>query len=64
VVPHRATRPWFLAKWFSAANLFPCESARDAESERALVAALEKGGQDRVTRLLRRGDVPEESSAG
>ena len=50
----------FLAKWFSAANLFPCESARDAESERALVAALEKGGQDRVTRLLRRGDVPEE----
>jgi len=50
----------FLAEWFSAANLFPCESARDAESERALVAALEKGGWDRVTRLLRRGDVPEE----
>jgi len=50
----------FLAEWFSAANLFPCESARDAESERALVAALDKGGQDRVTRLLRRGDVPEE----
>ena len=24
------------------------------------VAALEKGGWDRVTRLLRRGDVPEE----
>ena len=50
----------FLAKWFSAANLFPCESARDAESERALVASFEKGGWDRVTRLLRRGDVPEE----
>jgi protein-L-isoaspartate(D-aspartate) O-methyltransferase len=50
----------FLAKWISAAGLFPCEGARDAESERALVAAFEKGGQDRVTRLYRRGDVPEE----
>jgi protein-L-isoaspartate(D-aspartate) O-methyltransferase len=50
----------FLAKWISAADLFPCEGARDAESERALVAALEKGGWDRVTRLYRRGDVPEE----
>ena len=53
-------RGGFLAKWISAADLFPCESARDAESERALVAALEKGGWDRVTRLFRRGDVPEE----
>ena len=50
----------FLAKWLHAGNLFPCEGARDAESERALVAALEKGGGDRVTRLFRRGDVPEE----
>ena len=50
----------FLAKWISAAGLFPCEGARDAESERALVAALEKGGWERVTRLYRRGDVPEE----
>jgi protein-L-isoaspartate(D-aspartate) O-methyltransferase len=50
----------FLAKWISAAGLFPCEGARDGESEQALVAALEKGGWDRVTRLYRRGDVPEE----
>jgi protein-L-isoaspartate(D-aspartate) O-methyltransferase len=50
----------FLAKWVHAANLFACEGARDAESERALVAAFEKGGWDRVTRLYRRGDVPEE----
>ena len=34
----------FLARWISAADLFPREGARDAESERALVAALEKGG--------------------
>jgi protein-L-isoaspartate(D-aspartate) O-methyltransferase len=50
----------FLAKGFHAANLFRCEGAHDAESERALVAALEKGGWDRVTRLYRRGDLPEE----
>ncbi|HZU88543.1 MAG TPA: rRNA adenine N-6-methyltransferase family protein [Stellaceae bacterium] len=50
----------FLAKWFSAAELFPCEGARDAESERALVAAFEKGGWERVTRLYRRGDMPDE----
>jgi len=50
----------FLAKWISAAGLFPCEGARDAESERALVAAFDKGGGERVTRLYRCGDVPEE----
>jgi protein-L-isoaspartate(D-aspartate) O-methyltransferase len=50
----------FLAKWFSTAGLFPCEGARDAESERALVAAFEKGGVERVRRLYRCGDVPEE----
>src|SRR6516225_7550925 len=50
----------FLTKWISAVAIFPCEGARDAESERALVGALEKGGWDRVTRLCRRGDVPEE----
>jgi hypothetical protein len=40
--------------------MFPCEGVRDAESERAIVVALEKGGWDRVTGLYRRGDVPEE----
>jgi protein-L-isoaspartate(D-aspartate) O-methyltransferase len=49
----------FLAKWISAVAIFPCEGARDAESERALAAAFQKGGGDRVTRLYRRGDVPE-----
>ena len=50
----------FLAKWIFAADIFPCEGARDAESERALAAALDKGGWERVTRLYRSGDVPEE----
>jgi len=50
----------FLAKWISAVAIFPCEGARDRESERALAAAFEKGGWDRVTRLYRRGDLPDE----
>ncbi|MBV8132309.1 MAG: methyltransferase domain-containing protein [Alphaproteobacteria bacterium] len=50
----------FLAKWISAVAIFPCEGARDAQSERALAAAFEKSGWDQVTRLYRHGDVPEE----
>ena len=50
----------FLAKWISAVAIFPCEGARDAESERALAAAFEKGGWERVTRLYRRGALRDE----
>ena len=50
----------FLAKWIFAGDIFPCEGARDAESERALATALDKGGWERVTRLYRRGDLPDE----
>jgi protein-L-isoaspartate(D-aspartate) O-methyltransferase len=50
----------FLAKWISAVAIFPCEGARNPGSERALAAAFEKGGWERVTRLYRRGDVPDE----
>jgi protein-L-isoaspartate(D-aspartate) O-methyltransferase len=50
----------FLAKWLSPGDVFPCEGARDTESERALAAAFDKGGWERVTRLYRSGDVPEE----
>jgi protein-L-isoaspartate(D-aspartate) O-methyltransferase len=50
----------FLAKWISAGDMFPCEGARDAESEQVLAAALEKGGWDRVTRLYRHGDLRDE----
>ena len=52
----------FLAKWLSAVAIFPCVGARDAESERALATAFEKGGWERVTRLYRRGDLPDEQS--
>jgi protein-L-isoaspartate(D-aspartate) O-methyltransferase len=50
----------FLAKWLSAVAIFPCEGARNAASEGALAAAFEKGGWERVSRLHRRGDLPDE----
>ena len=48
---------WF-AKFLSPVAIFPCEEARDAESESALAAAFEKGGWQRVTRLYRSDDRP------
>lgn len=50
----------FLARWLSAVAIFPCEGARDAESERVLAAAFEKGGWEQVTRLYRHGDLATE----
>jgi len=51
----------FPAKWISPVAIFPCEGARDAQSEAALVTAFAKPGERlRVTRLYRRGDLPEE----
>jgi protein-L-isoaspartate(D-aspartate) O-methyltransferase len=52
--------PGFTANWISPAAFIPCESARDASSEAALAEALAKGGWDRVTRLYRHEDVPED----
>jgi protein-L-isoaspartate(D-aspartate) O-methyltransferase len=50
----------FHARWISPVAIFPCEGSRDPASERALAAAFEKGGWQRVSRLYRRGDLPEE----
>jgi len=50
----------FLAQWTSPVAIIPCESCRDADSEAALAAAFEKGGWERVTRLYRHDDVPED----
>ena len=50
----------FLARWVSAVAIYPCEGMRDAVSERALAAAFEMGGWERVTRLLRRDDVSDD----
>ena len=50
----------YLARWISAVAIIPCESCRDAVSEAALEAALEKGGWERVTRLYRHNNVPDD----
>jgi hypothetical protein len=48
----------FLARWISGVAIYPCEGMRDPVSECALAAAFEGGGWERVTRLVRRDDVP------
>lgn len=50
----------FLADRISGVVIFPCEGGRDAASETALAAAFDRGGAERVTRLYRRDDLPEE----
>jgi protein-L-isoaspartate(D-aspartate) O-methyltransferase len=52
--------PEFLAQWVSPVGIIPCEGARDETSEAALAEAFKKGGWERVTRLYRNEDVPEE----
>ncbi|WP_245498879.1 hypothetical protein [Rhizobium ruizarguesonis] len=50
----------FHAQWISPVAIFPCEGMRDAESEKALAAAFERGECKRVTRLYRNDEVPAE----
>jgi protein-L-isoaspartate(D-aspartate) O-methyltransferase len=38
----------------------PCEGGRDETGEQALAVAFDKGGAERVTRLYRRDDLPED----
>jgi protein-L-isoaspartate(D-aspartate) O-methyltransferase len=52
--------PAFLAQWITPVAIIPCESCRDAESEAALAPAFEKGGWEKVARLYRRDDIPED----
>ena len=42
----------YRAKWISPVAIFPCVGNRDEDEERALAAALEKGGAQKVTRLI------------
>ncbi|HEY1707946.1 MAG TPA: methyltransferase domain-containing protein [Rhizomicrobium sp.] len=50
----------YLAKWISYVAVFPCEGARDPESEAALAKAFETPRWQEVTRLYRTGNLPEE----
>ena len=52
--------PEFLARRISGVAIFPCEGGRDEAGERALGAAFDKGGAERVTRLYLRDDLPED----
>ncbi|HSV22948.1 MAG TPA: methyltransferase domain-containing protein [Xanthobacteraceae bacterium] len=48
------------ARWVSPVGIFPCEGARDPDSERALSAAFKRGGWERVQRLHRADDLTQE----
>jgi protein-L-isoaspartate(D-aspartate) O-methyltransferase len=50
----------FAAKVISGVAIIPCEGGRDEISEAALAAALDKGNPEKVTRLYRHHEVPEE----
>jgi protein-L-isoaspartate(D-aspartate) O-methyltransferase len=50
----------YRASWISPVAIFPCAGNRDETSERALAEAFARGGWDKVTRLYRDSDIPEE----
>ena len=50
----------YLAQWITSVAIIPCEGGRDDVSEKALAKAFAKGGEDRVTRLYRTDDLPED----
>ena len=50
----------FSASRISGVGIYPCAGARDAETEQALAQAFARGGDQRVTRLYRHTEVPEE----
>lgn len=52
----------YSARAKSATSIYPCAGMRDARAEEALAAAFAAGGWDKVTRLHRTEDVPEEQS--
>jgi protein-L-isoaspartate(D-aspartate) O-methyltransferase len=50
----------YLAYWISPVAIFPCSRNRDEASERALAEAFAKGGWQKVTRLYRNQEIPED----
>jgi protein-L-isoaspartate(D-aspartate) O-methyltransferase len=50
----------YLAYWISPVAIFPCAGGRDEASERALAEAFARGGLQKVTRLYRDQDIPDE----
>jgi protein-L-isoaspartate(D-aspartate) O-methyltransferase len=50
----------YLANWISPVAIFPCAGSRDEVSERALAEAFARGGFQKVARLYRDQDIPDE----
>jgi len=50
----------YLAYWISPVAIFPCAGSRDEASERVLAEAFAKGGLQKVTRLYRDQEIPDE----
>jgi hypothetical protein len=50
----------YFAHWISPVAIFPCAGSRDEVSERALAEAFAKGGWQKVTRLYRDQEIPQE----
>ena len=48
------------ATWISPVAIIPCDGGRDAASEKALAEAFAHGGWQKVTRLYRNQDIPDE----
>jgi protein-L-isoaspartate(D-aspartate) O-methyltransferase len=57
-IERRATD--YLAQWITPVAIFPCAGGRDEASERALAEAFASGGMQKVTRLYRNQDIPDE----
>ena len=50
----------YFANWISPVAIFPCVGSRDEASERALADAFANGGWQRVTRLYRDQEIPDQ----
>ncbi|UGY18255.1 protein-L-isoaspartate O-methyltransferase family protein [Bradyrhizobium septentrionale] len=50
----------YRASWISAVAIIPCDGGRDEPSEKALAEAFAGGGWQKVARLYRDADIPDE----
>lgn len=50
----------YQAAWISPVAIIPCDGGRDERSEKALAEAFTRGGWQKVTRLYRNADVPDD----
>ncbi|WP_338829511.1 protein-L-isoaspartate O-methyltransferase family protein [Bradyrhizobium sp. 27S5] len=50
----------YQASWISPVAIIPCDGGRDEPSEKALAEAFARGGWQKVTRLHRDADIPDE----